>query len=171
MKLNLGCNKDIKDGYTNIDIYPYDPRIVVGDCSKLDFIDVDSCDEIYAKDVLEHLPFEDGLNSVKLWCSLLKTGGKIFIQTTNIDAHIKCYRDGVWDVRNLNYMMFAGVSYNKENVSEFDFHKSIYNFESIKNVLSSCNVEIESVRYDNDSDLHMNSYGHNMNMFIWGVKR
>ncbi|HPP40751.1 MAG TPA: hypothetical protein PK498_10720, partial [Candidatus Kapabacteria bacterium] len=37
--LNLGCGKDIRDGFINIDLFSDDPRVVYGDVRKLDLPD------------------------------------------------------------------------------------------------------------------------------------
>lgn len=172
MKLNLGCNTDIKDGYVNIDIFKYDDRITVADCSKLqEFIPYNSVTEIIAKDVLEHLPYQTGIEALSMWCDLLVGGGKIFIQTTNFDAHINMYMNKIWDIRALNHMLFAGVAYSKDKVNEFDFHKSIYTEKSLCNTMTNKNVDIITVSLDCSDDLHMNAYAHNMNITITGIKR
>ena len=48
MKLNLGCAKDIKDGYLNIDVYDH-PLVKTADVRILSFIESQSVEEIYAK--------------------------------------------------------------------------------------------------------------------------
>lgn len=54
MKLNIGSNKHSIDGYTNIDIVPYDNVDVVTDACSLPY-DNGTVDGIYAGHLLEHL--------------------------------------------------------------------------------------------------------------------
>lgn len=170
MKLNLGCNTDIKDGYINIDIYPYNERVVVGDCRSLDFVNSGDVDEIYAQDILEHLPFNDGVDAIKLWCSLLRKDGTIFIQTTDVDLHIECFKHKCGDLKNFNYMMFAGVAWGKDKINEYDFHKSIWSSDFIESLFNDNGVVVTSIK-KNDLDYNKSySCGQNFNMFIWGKK-
>ena len=83
MKLNLGCGKDIRDGYVNIDIIRFSDDVVVGDIQKLTYDD-NSIDEILANDVYEHVGFQDSVSLLSHWVSKLKDGGLLIIQTPNI---------------------------------------------------------------------------------------
>ena len=158
MKLNLGCNNQIMDGYVNVDIYPYNDDVVVGDCTKLDFVEKESCDEIYAQDILEHFPYTTGVDVLKLWCSLLKKGGRIFIQTPDLEKHIHNFQSGVWGVDKLNYFLFAGVPWGKSEVDDFDFHKAVYTSSHIEKLLNDFGVHVDECTKNE------------MNMFIWGTK-
>lgn len=54
-KLNIGCGKDLKQGYTNIDIVDYGGN-VIHDLNAYPFpFEENTFDEIYASHVLEHL--------------------------------------------------------------------------------------------------------------------
>lgn len=55
-KLNLGCGKEILEGYTNLDIIKLEGTDVVHDLNKFPFPFKDNTfDEILAKSILEHL--------------------------------------------------------------------------------------------------------------------
>jgi predicted SAM-dependent methyltransferase len=81
MKLNIGCGRDIKSGYVNMDLYPVGPSVVSGDAQDLPFDD-NSIEEIYARDVLEHITHTKTLPTLRHWFAKLKPGGKLFIQST-----------------------------------------------------------------------------------------
>jgi ubiquinone/menaquinone biosynthesis C-methylase UbiE len=51
-KINVGCGKDLRPGYINIDIHGGDVR---GDLNRLPFKD-GTVDEVYASHILEHMP-------------------------------------------------------------------------------------------------------------------
>jgi predicted SAM-dependent methyltransferase len=55
MKLNLGCGKDLKEGYVNIDIVDYGGN-VIHDLNSFPYpFEENTFDEIYASHILEHL--------------------------------------------------------------------------------------------------------------------
>jgi len=170
IKLNLGCAKDIKDGYINIDLYDH-PLVTKSDVRDLSFINDSTVDEIYAKDILEHMSFLDGEKALKEWSRVLKIGGKIFIQTINLDKQIEAYLSGIWSINDFNYMLFAGVSWTDRTPKCEDFHKCAYNSELLKQILFLNNIKILDIKYDEiDVDLKYNSKSHNLNLMIFGEK-
>jgi ubiquinone/menaquinone biosynthesis C-methylase UbiE len=83
IKLNLGCDNDIRDGWMNIDKFNIRPGVIQMDITKLDFPD-NYADEICARDVLEHISWRETDNVLKEWYRVLKPGGKIYIQSPNL---------------------------------------------------------------------------------------
>ena len=170
MKLNLGCAKDIKDDYLNIDVYDH-PLVKKADVRDLSFIEDGSVEEIYAKDILEHMSYQDGKAAIKEWARVLKTGGKIFIQTINLDKQIECYSLGIWSIEDLNHMIFAGGSWVNEDAKCEDFHKCGYNEKLISKILFDSNISIEKFEYDDIGQaLIINPRSHNLNLMAHGVK-
>jgi predicted SAM-dependent methyltransferase len=55
IKLNLGCGKDIKEGFVNCDIQPYKGIDFVIDCSKLKQFETSSAGIIFCHSFFEHL--------------------------------------------------------------------------------------------------------------------
>jgi len=51
--LNLGCGRDVRAGFINIDLFSDHPQVVNMDIRKLEFAD-NTVDFILASDVLEH---------------------------------------------------------------------------------------------------------------------
>jgi len=78
-KLNLGCGKDVREGYENIDIRDL-PGTIKADVRDLPYPE-GSCDEILAMDILEHISHEETLATVAHWLSKLKSGGVLKIQS------------------------------------------------------------------------------------------
>lgn len=170
MKLNLGCAQDIKDGYLNIDVYDH-PLVTKADVRDLSFIEDASVEEIYAKDVLEHMSYADGDKAIKEWARTLKCGGKIFIQTINLEKQIEAYQKGVWSINDFNYMLFAGVNWVNESVKCEDFHKCAYNASAIRFLLEKNSIKIQNIEYDEIDDiLLINPRIHNLNLMVWATK-
>lgn len=170
LKLNLGCAKDIKDGYVNIDAFPFDDRVVKMDITNLDYPD-NSVDEIYAKDVIEHIPFFVSLNCIQKWYKCLKPDGRLYIQTTNFTKIMDAFNCGVWNIAHLNYMLFSGVNWIGANSQEYDFHKSVYTKDFLLHQLNKFGYKIISIEEDQiDDALKTNPTSHNLNVKIWACK-
>ena len=89
IKLNLGCGKDIRKSYYNIDIRPL-PKVIRADVCCLPFR-AESVDEILALDVYEHVSYLKSQNLLKSWVSKLKSGGKLTIQAPCLDKIIEYF--------------------------------------------------------------------------------
>lgn len=170
MKLNLGCGPDIKEGYLNIDTCPLDERVAQQDIRNLEFPN-NSVDEIYAKDIIEHMSFTDFNIAVSNWSRICKSGAKVFIQTVCWDSIIKAYLANVWDLETVIYMLFAGKNWVDGQERAEDFHKSVYSYELLNKVLSENGFKIEKVELDRiDHSLLYAPRSHNLNIMIYAVK-
>ena len=86
IKFNLGCGKDIKKEYINVDLFSIDPRVKKHNVENLDDIAInESVDEILALDVLEHISYNKTIDVLKNWYSKLRFGGKLIIQSPCIE--------------------------------------------------------------------------------------
>jgi ubiquinone/menaquinone biosynthesis C-methylase UbiE len=166
IKLNLGCSNTIKEGYLNIDLYHKDPRVKIADVRDLSFLQDRSCEEIIAHDVLEHLPFQESSKTLKEWCRVLKIGGRISIQTTNLQEHILAFINQKWSLNQLNYMLFAGIGWTDGISRDHDWHKSIYTIEYLTQELLKNNVQIIDSKFNS----HINAGEGNLNLYIIGEK-
>ena len=171
MKLNFGCSNDIREGYINIDLYHKDPQVLIADASKLGFLPDGLVDEIIAKDILEHLPFNIAVAAVREWSRVLCPGGKIFIQTICFELQIQAFLNKVWDTEDFNYMLFAGVGWTDGISRDFDFHKSVFTLDYLRDLLSSVNIKVIRTELDKiDDQLLADKRSHNLNMRVWGEK-
>lgn len=75
MKVYLGAGKDHKEGWVNVDMYPFPGIDMVGDVTKgLPFED-SSVDELYTQDFMEHLPQDKKMFVINEIWRVLKDGG------------------------------------------------------------------------------------------------
>lgn len=171
MKLNLGCGPDIKEDYINIDTCPLDSRVVAGDIRNLSYKNA-SIDEIYAKDILEHLDLYDAIKAIKNWSRICKPGAKLFIQTICIDLMIEAYNNKIWSLEVLNYMLFAGKNWVNGISKPEDYHKSCYSKEMLESILENNGFIIQKITFDKiDEALRRNPYIHNLNLMIEAIKK
>lgn len=171
MKLNLGCAKDIRKGYKNVDLHYKHPEVINEDISNLSFVQNNTVEEIIAHDIIEHLPFNKSAQCLKIWFDYLQKGGKISIQTTNFNLMIKAYSEKVWDICALNYMLFAGINYTDVGSQECDFHKSVYSPEFIFHLLKNIGYKNIKIKEDSiDENLKFNAFSHNLNLYVTAEK-
>lgn len=79
MKLNLGCGKDIKRDYINMDKVKMDGVDIVWDLNKIPYPFTDDYfDEIYASQVLEHV--DDLVQVFEELYRILKPGGTLIVK-------------------------------------------------------------------------------------------
>lgn len=171
IKLNLGCGPDIKEGYVNIDSCSIDDsKVVKMDIRNLSF-DENSVDEIYARDVIEHLSLFDAKASIKNWSKICKTGAELFIQTICFDSFVKAYYANIWDIENINYMLFAGKNWVDGKSRPEDFHKSVYSPNFLINLLKENKFKVYKVELDSiDEALLRNPISHNLNVKVYAKK-
>jgi len=84
MKLHIGCGKNIKEGYVNIDGYVEGPEIVNMSILDMKYED-NSVDEILAEHLFEHIPYKDEEQLFKECFRLLKKGGKLIVETPDME--------------------------------------------------------------------------------------
>jgi predicted SAM-dependent methyltransferase len=165
MKLNLGCAKDIREGYINVDLHYKHPDVVNEDISNISFVQNNSVEKIIAKDIIEHLPLDEALRCLKIWYDYLQPGGKMFLQTTNFTKIKEAFSQKIWDVPTLNHMLFAGTGYVDAGNQECDFHKSVYTTEFLSNALTQIGFKILGIQEDEiDDPLKSNPRAHNLNV-------
>jgi predicted SAM-dependent methyltransferase len=98
IRLNLGCGRDIKEGWVNVDHLSLEGVNLVHDISSLPYpFDSGTVEAIRAKDVLEHLPHftKDGRQMIiaimEEWHRILMVGGTVYIHVPNAQ-----FPEAVW---------------------------------------------------------------------------
>ncbi|MCA9669715.1 MAG: glycosyltransferase, partial [Myxococcales bacterium] len=92
MKLNLGCGRDIRAGYVNVDFNPWPGVDLVADFTRLPL--ADRCaSEIVAQDILEHISWREVKAVLGEWRRLLRPGGRLWIRTPDLEGMVRLYRE------------------------------------------------------------------------------
>lgn len=76
-KVYLGAGKDAKDGYINIDFYPFPKIDIVADITKGIPLEDSSVDYVFSQDFMEHLPPESKVFVINEIWRVLKNGGRM----------------------------------------------------------------------------------------------
>jgi hypothetical protein len=165
-KYNLGCGpRKIKD-FIGVDAREWDGNTdVIWDLTKIPYNFItDRVDELIAIEVLEHLALRDLEKTVSEWYRVLSVGGKLTVQVPDcgkmMEAYVNkqvcdCvphkatslegYKADQWCVKcggkaivNPIRWLFAFTGAQKH---EYDFHRSIFTKESLKELLNNCGFE------------------------------
>lgn len=89
VKFNMGCGSDRRPGYIGIDMHS-DRAEIRMDLFKVNLPD-DCADEILASHVIEHLPQHRAPEILTKWFNALKPGGKLIVETPNLEELCKDY--------------------------------------------------------------------------------
>lgn len=160
LKLNLGCGKDIQDGFVNIDLFSENPSVVNMDIRKLNIED-NSVDLIYANDILEHFSHRETTSILTEWARVLKPNSEIIIRCPNLRLQIEAYMRGDWDADIASFMIFGGQS------NPGDYHCIGFDEKSIRNHLSKAGFEITSYQ---EHDFPQDKGFINLNMTVRAKK-
>ena len=164
VKLHLGCGKrDFGADWFHIDNGDYSHLDYNIDVNILPFDD-DYANLIYASHIIAYFDREEIIDVFKEWYRVLKPNGIIRIATPDIKAMSELFVDGKYPLEN-----FLGPIFGKmEMGSDLIYHRTTYDFNSLKNVLNS--VGFKDVKlYDwkktehSDFDDHSQAYLPSMN--------
>lgn len=83
-RLNLGCGHDYREGYVNIDLNSAHKVDLQSDVADLRAIADNSCTEVLAQDVLEHLGRHRSQTALREWNRVLQSGGALFLRVPSL---------------------------------------------------------------------------------------
>lgn len=84
MKLHIG-GEEVKEGWSILNISQKPGVNFIGDISDLKQFEQNSCDQVYASHVLEHVPQQRALETLKGIHRTLKEGGKFYVSVPDLD--------------------------------------------------------------------------------------
>lgn len=133
--LNLGCGKDVREDFVNVDLFSNDASVVAMDIRKLN-IAPNSADYILASDVLEHFSHRETDQILKEWARVLKPGGVLEIRCPSLKLQMQAYMRGDWNADIASYMIFGGQT------NPGDYHCVAFDEQSIRNHLTHAGLEV-----------------------------
>jgi tetratricopeptide (TPR) repeat protein len=90
MKLNIGCGKKYDPDYCNIDLYEDLVADKLMSAFSLDFDD-NTCDEIKAIHIIEHLSFFETIYALSEFFRVLEPNGKLILETPDLEKACQHY--------------------------------------------------------------------------------
>jgi len=108
-KLNLGCGKDIKKGWTNLDNIKLKGVDIIHDINKFPYPFKDNeFDEILCSHILEHV--EDIIQTLRELHRITKNKGKIKIRSPHFSSGV-----GYWDLTHKRLFSYFSFDYFQGN--------------------------------------------------------
>jgi predicted SAM-dependent methyltransferase len=130
LKVHIGTGEINLQGWVNIDARNFSHVHIVTDNMKLEQFAENSIDELYLCHILEHISFQEANDFIKLVGKKLKLGGVIRIAVPSFDSIVKIYSNNGNDFNLIRFALMGGQDY------EYNFHKSMYNFDFLSNMLA-----------------------------------
>ncbi len=131
IKLNVGCGwRDFGSDWVHIDGGEY-LHLNSSDIINLPYDD-DSVDLLYSSHTFEYFDRIEALDVLYEWKRVLKKGGKIQLAVPDFEKIVKMYQDG-YPLDAFDGMLFGRMFMGSEKI----YHKTTYDFNSLKAILTS----------------------------------
>ncbi len=138
-KLNLGCGKDYRQGWVNLDAVISVHPDVVHDISKpLPFKD-QNFDFVLAQDILEHFTKEEVVLVIGEIARILKVGGQLEVRVPNVTDIVNRFTD---DEETRNEFLY-GTTFE---TGVFGAHKVGFTAVRLVSMMSLANLELVSLK-------------------------
>tara|TARA_B110000438_G_C15482275_1_gene507818 strand:- start:66 stop:647 length:582 start_codon:yes stop_codon:yes gene_type:complete len=149
IKLHLGCGKRFLKDFIHIDIDYHDHIDYQQDIKSLKIFDDNTVDLIYSCGTFEYFDEFEAPIILKEWNRVLKPQGSIKLSVPDFDSIIKVYHSNGNNIKGEGILgpLFGRIDITVDNENKIMFHKTVYNYQSLSNLLISSNFENIS-KYD-----------------------
>ncbi|MEK6927739.1 MAG: methyltransferase domain-containing protein [Nanoarchaeota archaeon] len=149
MKIHLGCGKRFLKGYVHVDLDKHEHIDYYHDIKTLPMFPDNSADEIYSCGTFEYFDrITEVPNVLAEWKRVLKQGGVIRMSVPDFEGIAKVYQK-YHDVDGKGILgpIFGRIEIETERGREILYHKTVYDYDSLKKVLESAGFT-NVARYD-----------------------
>jgi predicted SAM-dependent methyltransferase len=147
MKLDICTQSKHHQGFITVDGKAGPNVNIVTDIrEKLPFED-ESTEEIISCATLEHLLLSQASRLLKEFNRILIPNGKLTVAVPDLNRIAKAYLDKSFDYRMINQYLYGQIFEN--SFMEFDCHKSAFDFQMLKQMLSTSGFkDIQEAEYN-----------------------
>ena len=138
MKVNLGCGKDIREGYLNYDCRDLPGVDIVDDIFQLEK-HAPEIEELLVLDVIEHFSMGDQDRLFELFKKCLVPGGKLILKTPDLQIISVCMVHGMIHPMEVVKRIFGGQDYPE------NFHKVLYTIPMLGEKCTAFGFKVDSV--------------------------
>jgi len=145
IRLNLGCGTDYREGWVNVDMNADAHRVDLhSDVTLLKDVADQSCVEVLAQDVLEHIPRLRGMTALQEWNRVLCEGGWLTLRVPSL-VHLLGLlthpeRQSIAEQQQLIQCLYGTQAY------EGDFHLNGFTEMTLRHALSQAGFEMGELR-------------------------
>lgn len=145
IQLNLGCHKDIRKDFVNIDIQDYPGVDKVQDASSLSEYADSSVDFIVAQHLLEYVRRKKTVATLAEWLRVLKPGAPLEIRVTDLSKiTTSLYLYNISDEMGLHHEMIVSFLYGKQK-DEADIRYNGFTSDFLQGMLTGIGYVINNV--------------------------
>lgn len=127
--LNLGGGPTSGQEFINVDVLPYPIIHHLQDITDLANFPDGSADMIYASHVVEHIPRQKLMSTLREWQRVLKSGGTFRFAVPNFDALVEIYQGSERNVERVRDQVLG-------QEPPYHNHYTLWNFEYAQKILS-----------------------------------
>ncbi|MDO9580191.1 MAG: methyltransferase domain-containing protein [Bacteroidales bacterium] len=163
MKLNLGSwHRDIP-GFINVDLCDLPHINYKSNIDDLGMFENDSIELIYSSHSFEYFDRLEAVDVLKEWKRVLKSGGTLRLAVPDFDKLIQIY-EKTNKLEKILGPLYGRMEIDTENGSKKLYHKTVYNFDSLRNVLEEGGFK-DIQRYDWKKTIHKDYDDHSQAYF------
>lgn len=163
IKLNLGCWHREIPGWIHIDICDYPHIDYKSSIDDLSMFKDNQVDLIYSSHSFEYFDVKDAPRVLNEWRRVLKPDGVLRLAVPNFDTLVELY-DTTKDISKVIGPLFGRMEIISDEKNVLLFHKTVYNFKSLKKLLSD-NGFYDVKKYDWKETIHKNFDDHSQAYF------
>lgn len=142
-RMNVGCGRDLKPGWLNVDARPLEPDSDSFLCCELllinRYIEDSSVEELLAQDILEHFSWRHLDTLLQRLVVTLAPGGTLTVQSPDFDSIIDAYRSGELSHSAAQRLIYGDQTY-PQNV-----HRNIWGLRVAEERLRAAGLTVQSV--------------------------
>ena len=152
LNLNLGCWHREIPGWIHIDYCDFPHIDFKSNIDDLSMFKDNTVDLIYSSHSFEYFDAEHAPKVLREWRRVLKPDGLLRIAVPDFDALVNLYKL-TGDIKSILGPLFGRMEIETKSTKKMLFHKTVYTFISLKNLLES-NGFHSVERYDWKQTIH-----------------
>ncbi len=134
MKLHLGCWHRNIPGFINIDLCDFPHIHYKSSIDNLSMFEDNSVELIYSSHSFEYFDRKNAVDVLKEWRRVLKPGATLRLAVPDFDQLIHIYRK-TGKLEKILGPLYGRMEINTETGSQILYHKTVYSFDSLKELL------------------------------------
>ncbi len=129
VKIHLGPESVIIDGYINIDIRQLPGVDLVADINDLSFIAANSICQIYSSHTLEHISHQKIYSVLQHWFRIIRPNGSLILSVPDFDKIISIYNQTGQQIEYIKSPLMG------EQDHDYNMHYSVFNRSYLEEIL------------------------------------